>query len=186
MKFIIFGLILFSFVPDLKAENKWYFTFGGWSYHTSARDYKFDFERISNETHNPIGYEYEVDQKRTIYSFEGITFNNSYYIQSNAFCTSYQFKYRYGNIGGKSCISTGYKKRIFKLDDEERTINNVESEYVFYIFPVYSFKIKSLKFELSYSPKGDENKDSTDVFMLTTKIELNQDLPSFQRRYMYD
>jgi len=159
--------------PDLRAENKLYFTFGGWSYHPSARDYKFDLERTKNETHNPIGFEYEVNQKNTVYSFEGITFNNSYYIQSVALCSSYKWRYKYGNIGGKSCFSTGYEKKIFELNEETRTINKDGNKYIFFLLPVYSFNIKLIKFELSYVPKVDSGVTSpSDVFMLITKIRI--------------
>ncbi len=171
MKFIFVLLLLIS--TECFAENKWYLAVGGWSYHTSARDYKFDGKRTRNEVHHPFGIEYEVDQKDYTLSLEWITFVNSHYQQSNAINLSYFQKTGYGNFGFKLGVVTGYEKKTYNLAEGHKTvINSGGSEYIFVPLPTYSIKFRSLKFDLSFAPRSDQDPTSSNTFIFLLKIKI--------------
>ncbi len=169
-KILIVVLVLIS--TECFADDKWFLTVGGWSYHTSARGFKFDGERTRNEVHNPFGIEYEVDQKDYTLSMEWITFVNSYYQQSSAINFSYLRKTSYGNFGFKLGVVTGYEEKRYDFDNRKITLNPDSNKYMFLPLPVYSIKYRSLKFEISFAPKIDKAPASSGAYMVVVKTLL--------------
>jgi len=173
MRIIVLSLLICISAPGIQAKEKWWLVAGGWSYHTSARDYKYDWKNKLNETHESIGFEYEKITNGDIYSVEAVTFLNSYHDRSVAFLAGRKWDYWYGGLGVKIGAATGYKeKKFYNIYHKKRRINNGNNGVLFLAMPFYTIDLGRLRGDFAFVPRSGADRTSSHVFIFTAKILL--------------